>query len=440
MWRCPRMGGGGIVSVARVQPFRRNLLQTIGSSGVGFAITLITTPLMTRIFPADAYGVNGMLMTGATLLSALALLGLPVALSREQTGSDQARLLNASVQLAAILIVVCFIGVVLVQFLEPASLYGMTGSVLWLFPILVSAHAAQRISDALATARGQFPSQAAARIANAATARGLTLGMGWVVTAGAATMMLGDIAGKLAHVIVAAHGGQLHSVWRTVRWRPEKKFLSITLRDYRQFALNSNIASILPLLNALGVQALIGIHLGASATGQYVLAHSILSLPVSLIALSTAPVIFHRLIRIGEDDPASLRSFTIRVAIGYGMIGAILMLPLTEFGPGLFAFVFGEPWREAGTVAAVLCLPQIFSFSLTAILPIFRVKRRIRAWLLIELTGTLVVLGGFALLPFKTNLGEVVVPLAWLWIGYQVLMHTACFWAAAPQHELNSDR
>ena len=66
---------------------------------------------MTRLFPAEAYGVNGMVMTAATLLSAFGLFGLPVALAREQTGPEQNRLLHASVQLAVILGVVCALGV-----------------------------------------------------------------------------------------------------------------------------------------------------------------------------------------------------------------------------------------------------------------------------------------------------------------------------------------
>ncbi|HEY5627376.1 MAG TPA: hypothetical protein VIR79_05485, partial [Nitrospira sp.] len=62
-------------SIHRFQ-FRQDLLRSVGSSGITLAITLATTPLMTRLFPAEAYGVSGIVMTAATLISGFGLLGL----------------------------------------------------------------------------------------------------------------------------------------------------------------------------------------------------------------------------------------------------------------------------------------------------------------------------------------------------------------------------
>jgi O-antigen/teichoic acid export membrane protein len=121
--------------------------------------------------------------------------------------------------------------------------------------------------------------------------------------------------------------------------------------------------------------------------------------------------------------------------LGYVLLGAVIMLPIALFGPALFAFVFGEPWRPAGVVAALLSLPQILAFSLTALLSTFRVTRRIKAWFGFELAGALLVLGGFALLPSASDLTGTAAHLALLGLGYQILMHAGCVWAASPLAE-----
>lgn len=383
---------------------------------------------MTRIFSAEAYGANGMVMTAATLFSAFGLFGLPVALAQVQAGPEQTRLVNASAQLAVMLAMVCAFGagvaLLFVEELPP----GLTGAVVCLFPLLVLVHTAQRIADSLATARGRFPPLAVGRIANAAATRGLTLGLGWLVYTGAAMMMLGDIAGKLTHLAVVTRG--LGLVRKHFRMRPKVAFLRTALYDYRDFALYSNIAAVLPLVTGLCLQVLIGIQLGTAAIGQYVLAQSILSLPVSLVAMSSAPVLFHRMVRSASETPGHLIVLALQAMLGYVLVGAVLMLPIAIFGPALFAFVFGEPWRPAGVAAALLSLPQILAFSLTALLSTFRVTHRIKAWLGFELAGAALILGGFALMPATSNLAETSGHLVILMVCYQILMHAGCLWTA----------
>ena len=199
--------------------FKRDVIQGIGSSGISLAITLFTTPLMTRIFPADAYGVNGMMMSAATLTSALGLFGLPVALAREQSGPEQARLFHASAQIALVLGSACAV-LALVALLVPSVVPPAFRWAILLLPFMVMAHAAQRISDSLATARGLFPTQASARITNAVTGRGFTVAAGWLVYPSVIAMMVGDILGKLVHVATTARHGNLAGDWKTLSGGP----------------------------------------------------------------------------------------------------------------------------------------------------------------------------------------------------------------------------
>ncbi len=403
--------------------FQRDILQGIGSSGVALAVTLFTTPMMTRLFPAEAYGAYGLINTTATVVSGFGLLGLPVALARAQAGAEQARLLTASIQVAAILCALLVAGAVFVYLGSPDGVAGVSVGVILLLPLLVLCHAGQRISDSLAGAQGLFPELAAARIVGAISTRGLTLAAGWMVQASAGAMVVGDAVGKALHIAVTAMRGSLGATWRTLPRSIEKESLYAILRDYSDFALYSNLATILPLVMVLGLQALVGERYGVGATGQFVLAQSILSLPVTLLAMASAPVIFYRLVRAADEAPENLLGLVLRAMFAFLVLGAISMLPIALFGPSLFAFVFGEPWRQSGVLAAALSLPQVMSFSLTALLSLFRVTRRLRFWLGLEVLGSVLVVGGFAMFSYEQDFTSAIGDMAWLLLIYQVLMH-----------------
>ena len=409
--------------------FKRDIIQGIGSSGVSLAVTLVTTPLMTRIFPADAYGINGIMMSAATLISALGLFGLPAALAREQSGPEQARLFHSSAQLALVLGSACAL-IALGSLFVPSEISPAFQWAILMLPLMVMAHAMQRISDSLETARGLFSAQASARIANAVTGRGFTVAGGWLMYPSVVVMLAGDILGKLVHVATTARHGKLGNDWKTLQWRPNKAALCETFKAYRHYALHANVAGVMPIAMVLGIQALIGIRLDMNATGQYVLASSILTLPAALIAMATAPILFHRFVQTMDHRPDRLRSQVLLATSGYLLAGIICMLPFILFGPDIFAFIFGERWRQAGEVAAILSIPNILAFSLTTVLSLFRVANRVRAWLGFEIVGVALVLAGVALMPAVDDLNAIIVRLAILLTAYQVLMHAACLWVS----------
>lgn len=412
--------------------FFANLTKTVGASAVSFGITTVTTPVMTRLFSSEAYGASGLLVTTATLVSSLGLLGLPVALAREQTGPAQASLLHASIRLSAIVVLATALVVCALTLLGVKLPRGVSGPALWALPIVVLGYCAQRVCESVVTARGLFSVQANARVASAACARLSTIAIGWLAYPTALIILLGDVAGKVTFIGVISKRHHALSAWRSLFDAPYRMTLR-TIVVHRDFAIYSNIATMLPIFSTLGIQSIIAVRLDTSASGQYVLAQSVITLPVSLIVLTSASVVFHFLVQTADRTPDRLPVVALVTMLGGICAGTICMLPVVLFGPQLFAFFFGEPWRSAGAAASWLALPQIFLFSETLIISLFRVTRRIRAWLFFELSGTILVVGGFFLMPKGANVVEDAAQLAILGLCYQLMMHIGCMMAARPR-------
>ena len=116
-----------------------------------------------------------------------------------------------------------------------------------------------------------------------------------------------------------------------------------------------------------------------------------LRLPLVLIGTSIGQVFFQKaaeMINRGENVFAtavkSVRTLTLLSIIPF----AIVML----FGEFLFAFVFGENWREAGIYAEIMAPWLMINFIASPISPLPMVLNKQRQFFLMALFGTLLML------------------------------------------------
>lgn len=73
--------------------------------------------------------------------------------------------------------------------------------------------------------------------------------------------------------------------------------------------------------------------------------------PVRMLSEAASQVFLSEIAR--AEGPAIYRLFS-RTALAFLAAGILGALPLLLAGPGLFALVFGEPWREGGVLVQLL--------------------------------------------------------------------------------------
>ena len=155
-----------------------------------------------------------------------------------------------------------------------------------------------------------------------------------------------------------------------------------------------------PLLNtphafAGAVQDTLAVALGAAWTGDaaagfWGLGLRYLKAPASLIGGAVSQALYPRLVNAtAAEARAAVRSVMVTLAL----MAVPLVLVLMLFGPELFAIAFGEPWREAGTLARALA-PYIGMHFIAAPLAVVTLAWRAQAWALrLALVGQLLFLG-----------------------------------------------
>ena len=88
-------------------------------------------------------------------------------------------------------------------------------------------------------------------------------------------------------------------------------------------------------------------------------------MPSSLIGSAISQVLFQKVVEIHKNQPEKLRPYVTKIFF----ILLLSMLPLVAilnlWGEPLFAFVFGDAWREAGSLAAVLSVAIATRFAVS---------------------------------------------------------------------------
>jgi O-antigen/teichoic acid export membrane protein len=314
-------------------------------------------PVLTRLYSPEAFGlfsvfaalngIFGIVMAGRYEF------GIPLS-ERDQ---DAAGLAIAGAMVSCVLTVLATVLVwVFGEQLSSATDMPELVSLLWLLPpILFLTGIGQPLEfwsirrDTMrlnaATRVAQYGGQAASQVVLGvvgAGAIGLTIGYGLGYLTRAVLFVV-----KLTHadrnILATTRFAQVRRVAWSMRRYPFLTMLSSMVKSGTQF---------LPTI-------LFATFFGPAVAGGFDLAQRILAVPVRLVG-SAASQVF--LAEASQRSVADLLRLFSRTVPRFLLLGALGMAPIMIAGPFLFAFAFGEPWREAGSFAQALAVLQLARF------------------------------------------------------------------------------
>ncbi|MGE4470317.1 MAG: lipopolysaccharide biosynthesis protein [Desulfovibrio sp.] len=340
------------------------------------ALTLLLIPVVTRLFPPDAFGVFAAFDALLTLLGAICHLRYPMAVfpARKRGHVRALVLLSLLVSLGASLLV----GLAVAFFHAPlADMLGMAGHpgvLVFLAPALFLGAASFTLLQ-LATRERRFAGMAGARIGSTAAERGVGIGLGLLGRGTAGSLIWGRMAGHAASIAILA-ARPSHSL-RPVLTAPGTWLrLGRVAREYRSFALYSPSA----LLHQGGMALpplILAMQFSPAVAGLYALCRSVLREPINLLGDALARAMYAEIsdkIRAHQPIAPFVGKFT-----GYALdlILAPMAVAAVTAGP-LFAFVFGEQWSAAAPYVALLAGFWTLTFLSRPLSCLFDVLHRLR--------------------------------------------------------------
>jgi O-antigen/teichoic acid export membrane protein len=415
----------------RRSPFFRNTLKLFIGSGIAQAISVVLSPILTRLYSPDDFGLYTFyisIVAGFVLISSLRY-ELAIVFSEQE--KDAASVFSLSVLLDFLISAALFL-VILCYHLFFYSLFPVNpvlGKWLYALPVLVFCLGLGNILQNWLIRKKRFRTLSAGKIVNSVGNNGIMLILG-IAGLGAWGLFTGYFAGSVIFLIFLIY----------VVFRSDRRVLGFADRfslrsmavKYKELPASNTPQAVFEMLQNYGIIYLVKIFFSSTIVGLYALSMRVLQAPLWLIGSAFLQVYMQDASdRYNKNEALeNLLKKTIRMAF----IAVLPVLVLMVFaGPWLFGVVFGQNWREAGVYARILAPWMFFDFIRFTISQTPLIIGKARAMFLISLAGnglmiiSLIIGGwvlkdiraGFIILSFTMSLYAIGVI---LWI-YRITIH-----------------
>ncbi|MGV2902606.1 oligosaccharide flippase family protein [Microbacterium sp. AGC62] len=371
--------------------FIRSVSLLAGGTALGQIITIAVSPVLTRLFDAEAFGILAVYTAVLGVTTAVGSLRLEQAIGLPR--GKQAGFTVLVLAVLASLFTSMIVG--LIVMVAPQLLFqqgqNVPALILWLFPLGVILSSLYQALSVWALRLREFRPIAATKITQAATAAGVQIaaGMAGIGSIGlVAGSMIGQSAGISTLIARTMRGKSLR--------RPRRRELIATFARYRNFPLLATPAA---LLNALAFQLpvlLMAPTFGAAVVGQYFLATRIALAPLTLIGGSIGQVFYADAVAISRNNPTKLLRLVLSTSAKSFLIGIIPGVAIYALSPWLFPVIFGDEWSSAGQMSQALAVMLVANFAMSPVTQIFLILER--QWLSIVINAVRLIVAAVAIL------------------------------------------
>ncbi len=379
--------------------FFQNVAIVASGSIIARIIGLFTSPVLTRIYSPEDYGIFSFFSAVVGVAGSLSTLryAVTIPLAEKEELADHLLYLSFLVTLAFTL----FWSFVIIFFRDLfGSIFSVqnVSSYLWILPIIFFGIGIYEALSFWATRHKQFLLITKTTLYQSIFSRGIKIGLGLI---GIKPM------GLLIGLIVSQVAG-IGSIFRKLlKERPNFitnfswKGIKYAAIRYKRFPLFQSWSQLLLSLGAHLPTIFIASIYGAKVVGLYGLAHTMISMPMSILGNSISQVYYAEIAKYGKANKEKIYKLTFTVVKKLLIIALLPTLVLITVGPWLFSIFFGQRWFDAGIYARILSVIILFRLVSSPVMQCLNVLEKQGFQLFFNITRTLMILLIFYLA--KTN-------------------------------------
>jgi O-antigen/teichoic acid export membrane protein len=348
-----------VVTKARPKgSFLRGVLTLASGSAAAQALIVAASPLLTRLYTPDDFGVLAVFSAMLGLISVVSCLRYELAIPIAKSRSSALSVIVLALGLNTI--IALGIAVALVPLAnEFAGLFSTPAlaSYLWLLPIGIVFVGIYRTLTFWAVREKAFGPLARTKLTQAIGGITTQILCGTSVP-GPFGLILGQVVGQSAGAFSLSRRLLRQAIMLKYRLRGRR--LVAAARRHIRFPKYDLPASSLNTLSANLPQFMLAALFSPAVAGFYLLAHRVISMPVAILGQAVGQGLYaHSREAIAEGK---LERYVFRVAMALVVLMLLPLLVLFAFGDVLFDTVFGSEWKTAGTYASWLILGATAQF------------------------------------------------------------------------------
>ncbi len=372
--------------------FARRLTLLSGGTFIGQAILMLSSPVLTRLYTPEQFGALSVFTALSSMMIVVITLRYEYAVPVCREVGDALAVLAVScivVTLLATLIgVAVFIGGD--AFADRLGLEGFE-SLIWLLPPMLWLWGLSLPLSAWSVRQGSFRLNAASSLGQFAVQAVAQVALG-LAGGGAGSLVLGYAMGPVPRL--AALSRALSAADRARMFKLPWARIWAAAREHWRYPVFSGSSSLLQSASQMLPAVFIAALYGPVAAGLFGLTQRIMGAPVRMLSEAASQVYLGE---IGRADGVYIYRLFKRTAGAFLVAGLLGAAPLVLAGPSLFAFAFGEPWREGGGLVQLLVPIYVARFVVVPVSQTLNVMGRQHLHLVASLLNMLALAVSFGL-------------------------------------------
>ncbi len=343
--------------------FVRNVAVVASGTAGAQAITTAFSPIITRLYGPEAFGLLGTFMAIVAVVTPIAALSYPIAIVLPKEDSDARAIAKLSALLAGSIALILVLTLWLAgDWLADLLRVQEIRSFLWLIPLVVVCSAFMQIVQQWLIRKKQFRVTARAAVLNALVINVLKSGFGLLRPIAAVLIGLTAVGNGIHAGLLAFGAKKYEREYQSERtgerrpislWAVAKQHYDFPLYRAPQVFINA-LSQSLPVL-------MLAAFFGPASAGFYALCRRLLGLPSQLIGKSVGDVFYPRITEAAHNGE-NLTCLLVKATLALAAVGIFPFGIVVAFGPLLFGFVFGAEWVVAGEYARWLALWMYLAF------------------------------------------------------------------------------
>lgn len=372
--------------------FARSVTVLAGGAVLGQAITVLVSPILTRLYSPEDFGVFGVYASILGIVTVIASLRYEYALPLPEDDET-----------AANIVALCFLLLLGMAGLIALLVYRLGDRIvawanvpglrryLWLVPLGMLGAGTYQILNYWAVRKRDFSRIARTRVSRGVGRAAIQVGVGFAHP-GPLGLLLGQLAGETAGSasLGLAAWNKDHASFRALSWQGIRKAAS----RYKRFPLFSSWADLLDALGLQVPQLLFAGFYGAEVAGWFALGQRVIAAPLNIVVDSVAQVYFGEAARLPRDDPRAMRQLFLKLTGRLGLVGGLPVAFICALAPWFFTIVFGPAWQTAGRYVQIMGLMFAVRFAIVPLSHTLNILERQDLYSLWEGMRLVLVVGG----------------------------------------------
>lgn len=337
--------------------FARSVSVLAGGTAAGQVIVVAASPILTRLYSPEDFGLLAVFAALIGILSVIASLRYQLAIPLPEDDIDAHSLvLLSSLIVLAITVILTLVIVLFGSSLTKDLNVPLLADYLWLLPVGLFLTGIYQVFNYLAIRHSEFGVLAKTKVNQSITMTVVQLG-GYAL--GPLALILGRILGQSAGIFTLIRATRSPNGQSDVGVKHVHRLRLVGAR-YRNFPLISTWTGLAGSGAGNLPPILIAALFGPMAAGLFALTHRVLSQPMTVLGKAVGDVFYREAAQAHRENKLPVLVDTV-----YENLVA-LSLPIATFiflaAPPVFALIFGEQWEQAGALARWMTVWLFFQF------------------------------------------------------------------------------